>query len=500
MFRRYAPWLALAAAAGVLIVTRPTAADSPLADANDTKPAGPAPVKPGTVTVERGPVAAVVTLKGVVQSEQATELSVRPKSWSGPLLVKHAVEHGTPVTTGEVVVEFDPEKLDLAIRDARQERDLAAIAIRQAEAELPLLEKQLPLDLATAERQSKQAVEDLTRFLEVDRPLAEESAAFMVKSAAFYLDYAKEELAQLRKMYRDKDLTEETERIILKRYEHTVAMEEYYLKQTKIRSEQELKVHLPRREKEAREAVEKTALALARARDVQPVAVRQKHLALAKLRYDEAKAKERLADLEADRAALTVRAPADGLAYYGRYVRGQWAVPAGPQGPPLLGVGPVNPGDVFMTIVAPNKLVVWADVEEKEMPGLKPGLAGRLTPTADPDHKRPAKLARLAAAPQGGKFAVRIEPDGDTPDGLVPGMTCSVRFVTARKEGALTVPTSAVFDDDAEDAKYVYRPVKGGKPEKRAVKVGLTSGDRVEIVDGLAEGDEVLASKPKPGE
>jgi multidrug efflux pump subunit AcrA (membrane-fusion protein) len=500
VFRKYAAWFALAAAAGALVVTRHTAADDPLADSKAAKPAVSATAKPATVKVERGPLAATVTLKGVVQSEQATELSVRPKSWAGPLQVKHAVEHGTAVTTGEVVVQFDAEKLDLAIRDARQERDLAEIAIRQAEADLPLLEKQLPLDLAAAERQSRQAAEDLTRFLETDRPLAEESAAFLVKSAAFYLDYAKEELAQLRKMYRDKDLTEETERIILKRYEHTVVMEEFFLKQAKIHAEQELKVQLPRREKTAREAVEKAALALARARDVEPLAVRQKHLALAKLRYEQTKAKERLADLEADRAALTVRAPADGLAYYGRYVHGQWLVPPGPQGPPLLGVGPVNPGDVVMTIVAPNKLVVWADVEEKEMPGLKPGLAGRLTPTADPDHKRPAKLARLAAAPQGGKFAVRIEPDGAATGGLVPGMTCSVRFVTARKEHALTVPASAVFDDDAEDARYVYRPEKAGKPEKRAVKVGLTAGDRVEILDGLAEGDEILASKPKPGE
>jgi multidrug efflux pump subunit AcrA (membrane-fusion protein) len=500
VFRRYTPWLALTAAAGVLVVTRPTAADDPLADAKDKKPAMPASVKPGTVKVERGPFTAAVTLKGVVQTEKAVELSVRPKAWSGPLLVKHAVEHGTPVRVGDVLVQFDTEKLDLAIRDARQERDLAEIAIRQAEAELPLLEKQLPLDLATAERQNKQAAEDLKRFLEIDRPLAEESAAFMVKSATFYLEYAKDELAQLRKMYRDKDLTEETERIILKRYEHYVEMYEFFLKEAKIQAEQALKVYLPRREQEVKEAVEKAALALARARDVQPLGVQQKHLALAKLRYDARKAGERLDDLEADRASLTVRALADGLAYYGRYVHGQWVVPGGPQGPPLTGVGPVNPGDVFMTIVTPNKLVVRAEAEEKELPGLRSGLAARLTPTADPDRRLPAKLARLAAAPLNGKFELRVEPDGEQVDGLVPGMTCSVRFVTARKERALTTPAAAVFTDEAEDAKYVYRSVKGGQPEKRTVKVGLTSGDRVEILDGLAEGDEILASKPKTGE
>src|SRR5207253_7233066 len=114
--------------------------------------------------------------------------------------------------------------------------------------------------------------------------------------------------------------------------------------------------------------------------------------------------------------------------------------------------------------------VIRAEAEEKELPGLKPGLAGRLTPTADPDRKRPAKLARLAVAPQGGKFEVRIEPDGAATGGLVPGMTCSVRFVTARKEHALTVPASAVLDDDAEDAKSAYPLPVSGRPETRAVK------------------------------
>jgi HlyD family secretion protein len=75
-------------------------------------------------------------------------------------------------------------------------------------------------------------------------------------------------------------------------------------------------------------------------------------------------------------------------------------------------------------------------------------------------------------------------------------MTCSTRFVTSFKKTALTAPSSAVFEDAAEDVHYVYRPTKAGKHEKKTVKVGITSGDRIEILEGLAEGDEILASKP----
>ncbi len=38
---------------------------------------------------------------------------------------------------------------------------------------------------------------------------------------------------------------------------------------------------------------------------------------------------------------------------------------------------------------------------------------------------------------------------------------------------------------------------KEGKPEKRSVTVGKQSDEKVEIVRGLAEGDEVLLERPK---
>lgn len=488
MPRRYTPWLVLAfvLGAGLLVAVRPTAAEDP---------PGKGKPKPATVKVEKGPLTAAVSLKGVVEGEPAGELAVRFKSWAGPLTVKKAVEHGTPVKAGDVVVEFETEKIDQAVRDARQERDLADLAIRQAETEFPILEKQLPLDLAVAERDVRHAAEDLKHFLDVDRPLSTHAAEFQVKAAAFYLESAKDELKQLQKMYRDKDLTEETEELVLKRYKQAVEQAEFRLRQTKVQAERTVAVDLPRREAAAKDTVVKAELALVRARDVQPLALRQKQLALAKLRYENAKAKDRLADLEADRAALAVKAPADGLAYHGRSVRGQWLAPVGPPGPSLLPGGTVVPGDVFLTVVNPARLTVRADAEEKELAGLKPGLAGRVAPTAFPDKKLPAKLTRVAAAPQGGRFEVRAGFAGEPPAGVVPGMTCTVRFVTDRKDEALTVPASAVCDD-GEGGECVYLPGGSGRPAKRAVKVGPPVGDRVEVLAGLAEGDEILAAKP----
>src|SRR5262245_60509876 len=67
-------------------------------------------VAPATVKVEKGRLAASVTLKGTFEGDATTEVAVRLKSWSGPLTVEKAVEPGTQVKTGNVLLTFDAEK------------------------------------------------------------------------------------------------------------------------------------------------------------------------------------------------------------------------------------------------------------------------------------------------------------------------------------------------------------------------------------------------------
>lgn len=492
MLPRYAPWLILAIAIVVLPSIHYSAADE--AGKGGAKPE--ASPKADTVKVEKGPLTSAVTLKGTTQGVDATEIAVKLRAWAGPMIVQTAIEHGTSVKAGDVLVKFDTEKLDSAISEAKNEHMVAQTAILEAEAELPILQKQAPLDLAAAQRDLKYANEDFERFRDVDRKALLQANEFMLKSVAFALDSARENLKQLQKMYRDKDLTEETEQIILKRYKFMVEMGEFESGVAKIESERFLKDTLPRREQAVKDAVAKAELAFAKARDVNPLTLKQKQSALSKLRFEETKAREHLANLEKDREALTVKAPSNGLAYYGRNVRGQWNIPQAGQGHALLPGGNLNSGDVFMTLLPAGKIVVMADVEEKELPGLTPGLAGRITPTAFPDEKLSAKLKSVALAPLNGKFEILIDLEGKPMPSLVPGMACSIRFVTARKPNALTVPSSAVFEEHAEDTHYVYLCAPSGKHDKRTVKVGLTSGDRTEILDGLTEGNEILASKP----
>lgn len=455
--------------------------------------------KSGTIKVEKGEIKIDVPLKGIVEAERLVGLSIKPEAWTQPLTVKKALEHGTSVKKGDVLVELDLEKIDLAIRDLRLDRNLEELAIREAREELPIVEKSLPLDLAMAERAKKQADEDLKQFLEVDRALSAADAEQMVKNAAFFLENAREELKQLQKMYRDKDLTEETEEIILKRQRFYVEMSEHSLKSAKILRDETLKVRLPRREQSMRDNAEKQSLALEKARNTLRPTINQKRLALEKLIYEHDKSGERLNNLERDRELLTVRASADGIVFYGRCVRGQWATTAAEEAKLQPG-GIIAPAEVFMTLVSQRPVFIRADAEEKHLHLLHEGLKGRVVPAGYPDVKIQARLVKVSSVPQtAGHFDARIALEASKESQvLMPGMACSIKLTAYHKKHALTVPVSAVFTDESdEDAHYVYLAGgKGGKPEKRTVKVGKCTDKKTEILEGLKEGEEILAENP----
>jgi HlyD family secretion protein len=459
--------------------------------------------KPATTKVEKGPFKVELSLSGIFEATKTTEVSIRPKAWALPLVVDRAIELGTPVKTGDILVEFDHEKIDKMIQDIEVENTLSDLALKQAEEELPILDKSLPIDLAATERSKVQVDEDLKRFLEIDRPNSERSVQFMVKQAGEYLEYSKEELRQLEKMYRSKDLTEETEEIILRRQRFQVEASEFYKKESELHRDQTLKIDLPRHEQRARESAVKQAIDLAKARALLPLNLNQKRLALAKLKHDQAKADEKLADLRADREAMIVHSLADGLVYYGRAERGQWTSSAA-TAQKLHRGGIIAPDEVFITVVNPRPIDIRATVEEKDLYALTQPkeLKGVVNPTFDSERRLPARLTSVLSVPrEPGKFevVVAVEFEADQ-TAIKPGMSASVKFIPYRKDNTLTVPSTAIFEDDSADlfTHYVYlaKPDNDGKFAKRPVQIGKKAGGKTEVLNGLAEGDEILTSKP----
>jgi len=468
----------------------------------EAKDQGPAPPGEPTApyTVKREPLRVELSIRGSFEAQTTAEVAVRPQVWQ-TLEVQSAVEHGATVQKGQVVVQFDCKKIDEEIADLKLKQALGELALKQAAENLKALEASTPLDLKQAERSRQIAQEDLEKFVRTDRALGERSAEFNLKQAEQMLEYEREELRQLEKMYKADDLTEETEEIVLKRQRNAVKAAEFRLEVAKAHYHDTMKFDLPRRGESIQQAAVRADLSAAKARVLLPRALDQARRELERLKIERAREAERLKKLEADRQALTVKAPIDGVVYYGRFTRGRWSG-AEAAAESLRPGSSVTKHTVLMTIVQPRPLMLRGTVSEGELRKVRKGLAGVVEPAAFPFVKLPAVIEQVAAVPSAAdSFEVRISVklDSAAPP-IVPGMNGTARFVVYRQEKALVVPARAVFSEPDEPQPYLFLLAKDGKPRKQPVRVGHTADDRVEILTGLREQDRVLLERPKPEE
>jgi multidrug efflux pump subunit AcrA (membrane-fusion protein) len=94
---------------------------------------------------------------------------------------------------------------------------------------------------------------------------------------------------------------------------------------------------------------------------------------------------------------------------------------------------------------------------------------------------------------QGGTTVRCRVPAGTT---VFPGMAATVVVDAGVAEDVLVVPVTAVQGSVQQGNVWVVGA--DGAQEQRAVVLGLTDGDQVEVREGLAEGDSVLAFVPVP--
>ena len=479
---------------------KPAEQKKPASPAKGSAPAAakPAASGPATHTVKAEPFRVEISLDGTFVAQKMTEIVVKPDTWS-TFKVEEAVKHGETVSRGDVLVKFDPKAIDEAVADGKTNQRLAEISLKQAEANLKMLEASTPMEVAMAERVKKMADEDRARYFKIEREMDKKSAESSLKRAQQYYENDLEELEQLEKMYAADDLTEETEEIVLKRQRAAVEQSKLYLEQAKLRYEETLKIRMPRYEESMEYSDQLLALATGKTKTSLPLTLEQQQLELEKAKVQRERNAEKFKKLLDDQKLMTVEAPVGGVVYYGKCVDGKWTTGAAAAGKLEPGKA-VTANDPFMTIVGTRPMVLLATVSEKDLQWIKPGLKGSARPTAYPDLRAPVSVSEINGIPTAaGKFAatLRVSLDADA-EGLMPGMTCKVKLAPYQKMRTLTVPLSALRTDEIDDTKhYVQLVDENAKPKKQPVKVGKRSGAKAEILDGLVAGDKVLKEYPK---
>jgi len=147
-------------------------------------------------------------------------------------------------------------------------------------------------------------------------------------------------------------------------------------------------------------------------------------------------------------------------------------------------------GSVY-TISDPTSLWVLAEVKERDLAALQVGQAARFSVLAYPDSEFEGKVVRLGNRVEDESRTVEARIDANNADGrLKPGMFADVEITTTIVKGVLVISDRAVQTN--EDAQIVFVALGEGKFEKRDVKLGMEQHGRVQILEGVKEGELVV--------
>lgn len=153
----------------------------------------------------------------------------------------------------------------------------------------------------------------------------------------------------------------------------------------------------------------------------------------------------------------------------------------------------VQPGKTLLTLATAGETRITAQIDEKNLPFVKAGDAALASADAFPDAKFKAEVYYVAPSVdvQRGAVEARLRVP-EPPAHLRADMTLSVEIVGARKDNALVVPLNAVRG--VANGGSSVLTVNAGKAATRAVRLGLRGGGKVEIVDGLQAGEQVIVN------
>lgn len=186
--------------------------------------------------------------------------------------------------------------------------------------------------------------------------------------------------------------------------------------------------------------------------------------------------KANLAVREYELREATIRAPLDGVVTR-RHVK----------------VGhTLNPNEPAFEMKRLRNIEAILNVPEREIGRIRPGQHARVQVDALPEAPFAGSVARVAPEVDANSGTFRVTVSLDNDDGrLKPGMFVRVDVRVDRREDALLAPLEAVVALRDQSSLFV---VEDGVAARRQVATGYVSDGNIEIVDGVAAGETIVAS------
>jgi Cu(I)/Ag(I) efflux system membrane fusion protein len=149
-------------------------------------------------------------------------------------------------------------------------------------------------------------------------------------------------------------------------------------------------------------------------------------------------------------------------------------------------------GTELYRIVDLRHVWILADLSDPQARWVSPGLAAHVSVPQTPGEELRAHVSNVLPQFDAASRILQVRLDAENPGfALRPDMYVDLEFAV-KPPPALVVPRDSVVDSGLKEVVFVNRG--NGQFEPRQVRTGWTLGDRVQILQGLSAGEQIVVS------
>lgn len=169
------------------------------------------------------------------------------------------------------------------------------------------------------------------------------------------------------------------------------------------------------------------------------------------------------------------------------------------EGDPVVPLTSYQAGTELLKLADMNSLMFKGTVDEIDVGKLEEGMTAQLKIGAIPDQEILGRLSKISPKAKKQENATLFDVEIDiTKRGekvIRAGYSANADLIIQKKENILYIPERLVIFE--EEKTFVEIKNAEGEIIKKKIKIGLSDGINVEILEGLKEGDEIVERPPK---
>jgi len=171
------------------------------------------------------------------------------------------------------------------------------------------------------------------------------------------------------------------------------------------------------------------------------------------------------------------------------------------EGDPVVPLTSWQPGTNLMTLADMGNVIFRGMVDEIDVGFLKENMEASIEIGALAGKKINGKIIKIAPKAvkvgEATKFNIEIEIIQQAEVNIRVGYSANANVIINKKENVLSIPERLVEFKDDKAFVEVKETNKGGNITKKEIKVGLSDGINIEVLEGLKEGEEIAERPPK---